>query len=204
MREVSARNASRNIPTCVGKTGAVEADGVTDEETSPPAWGKLQASSPVEDSVETSPPAWGKLKKKRRLRAMCRNIPTCVGKTHDEAHLSRKSGKHPHLRGENNGSAILHVNLLETSPPAWGKLTMRRPPGSISRNIPTCVGKTRRQACALPTFEKHPHLRGENQRRSFNRAAFLETSPPAWGKLARLQREDAKSRNIPTCVGKTR
>lgn len=60
MREVSARNASRNIPTCVGKTGAVEADGVTDEETSPPAWGKLQASSPVEDSVETSPPAWGK------------------------------------------------------------------------------------------------------------------------------------------------
>ena len=81
MREVSARNASRNIPTCVGKTGAVEADGVTDEETSPPAWGKLQASSPVEDSVETSPPAWGKHTTKLTSLESQGNIPTCVGKT---------------------------------------------------------------------------------------------------------------------------
>ena len=142
MREVSARNASRNIPTCVGKTGAVEADGVTDEETSPPAWGKLQASSPVEDSVETSPPAWGKLKKKRRLRAMCRNIPTCVGKTlRAHQHNARKQ-KHPHLRGENLARVLRLVQVLETSPPAWGKPEMSTSALCHVGNIPTCVGKT--------------------------------------------------------------
>ena len=70
-----------NIPTCVGKTGAVEADGVTDEETSPPAWGKLK-----DETVAV---------------AGAGNIPTCVGKTSRSCKLRISCWKHPHLRGEN-------------------------------------------------------------------------------------------------------
>ena len=135
-----------NIPTCVGKTGAVEADGVTDEETSPPAWGKLQASSPVEDSVETSPPAWGKLKKKRRLRAMCRNIPTCVGKTGAvEADGVTDEETSPPAWGKLQASSPVE-DSVETSPPAWGKLKKKRRLRAMCRNIPTCVGKTAKKA----------------------------------------------------------
>ena len=165
MREVSARNASRNIPTCVGKTGAVEADGVTDEETSPPAWGKLQASSPVEDSVETSPPAWGKLKKKRRLRAMCRNIPTCVGKTQGRDRGSGRCRKHPHLRGENTRRSSPLSKVRETSPPAWGKLILNFCLRCLIRKHPHLRGENLSNTPNdFQRVGKHPHLRGENSK----------------------------------------
>ena len=133
---------------------------------------------------ETSPPAWGKQMREVSARNASRNIPTCVGKTHDEAHLSRKSGKHPHLRGENEVKAVHDVTKLETSPPAWGKREVSSPCGGCFRNIPTCVGKTFLVPCFCVTSQKHPHLRGENSRTRPWQWQVPETSPPAWGKPA--------------------
>ena len=52
-------------------------------------------------------------------------------------------------------------------------------------------------------FQKHPHLRGENQVSSWIGLYFGETSPPAWGKLRERVLDSITAGNIPTCVGKT-
>ena len=50
--------------------------------------------------------------------------------------------KHPHLRGENAMAELDPEGMMETSPPAWGKL--------------------REEVDFDSSHWKHPHLRGEN------------------------------------------
>ena len=132
---------------------------------------------------ETSPPAWGKPPRPTLHLLRLGNIPTYVGKTRIPALSSRPFGKHPHLRGENQAKSIRAAKLMETSPPAWGKLTSTSGLRITYGNIPTCVGKTE-----------------EEDRRELR---FGETSPPAWGKPRPFGRQSPSSGNIPTCVGKT-
>ena len=132
-----------------------------------------------------------------------RNIPTCVGKTSFETLGNLRLGKHPHLRGENAMAELDPEGMMETSPPAWGKLPLRPIDNLRDRNIPTCVGKTTSRPWSRPLRRKHPHLRGENRRWSRYAVSVLETSPPAWGKRAGRACADQRHGNIPTCVGKT-
>ena len=93
--------ASRNIPTCVGKTTRSmltaiflpEHPHMRGENLKPPA---------LVDAVEgTSPHAWGKPPATRSPFAFPRNIPTCVGKTVGLLARVRRAKEHPHMRGEN-------------------------------------------------------------------------------------------------------
>ena len=117
--------------------------------------------------------------------------------------LSFHFQKHPHLRGENQQSGNPDKDYLETSPPAWGKRYYYSASPFIGGNIPTCVGKTWTYAAGRELPGKHPHLRGENRRRISLRLIAPETSPPAWGKHCVVDVLAFRSRNIPTCVGKT-
>ena len=93
--------------------------------------------------------------------------------------------------------------MMETSPPAWGKLPLRPIDNLRDRNIPTCVGKTLRSQERSRQYRKHPHLRGENMAERNAPLRNKETSPPAWGKLNKSIAPNTVPRNIPTCVGKT-
>ena len=117
--------------------------------------------------------------------------------------LSFHFQKHPHLRGENGTTTAHRLSSEETSPPAWGKRGPTRLGVSSRGNIPTCVGKTDGGSRCGSSRRKHPHLRGENA--ASVRVLFcpVETSPPAWGKHCVVDVLAFRSRNIPTCVGKT-
>ncbi len=52
--------------------------------------------------------------------------------------------------------------------------------------------------------EKHPHLRGEDIPPSKLSRRFMETPPPAWGRLEQAKRDFGEMGNTPTCVGKTK
>ena len=54
--------------------------------------------------------------------------------------------------------------MMETSPPAWGKLSEERSIRGKDGNIPTCVGKTEAVWKEAQALSKHPHLRGENSK----------------------------------------
>ena len=139
-----ARLHPGNIPTCVGKTHS-RLLARTEPRKHPHLRGENQTSQRVEScALETSPPAWGKRRTTTWGVVGSGNIPTCVGKTAEFALHGYLHGKHPHLRGENGSRLGYPRPVLETSPPAWGKLVQRLPDDAVHGNIPTCVGKTAR------------------------------------------------------------
>ena len=130
----------------------------------------------------TSPHAWGKQKGKKLFHGLIRNIPTCVGKTPLDLQHIILSQEHPHMRGENRTSGVVHVSPAGTSPHAWGKLRLLSKAFPRARNIPTCVGKTSRQYFRCRRFSEHPHMRGENSKVEQTTGRSTGTSPHAWGK----------------------
>ena len=111
-----------------------------------------------------------------------RNTPTCVGKTFCAENSGILGEKHPHVRGEDVNRLIGRSHELETPPRAWGRRPIYRVMYCNERNTPTCVGKTpgcvRFWACS----RKHPHVRGEDDARSFYVTMEEETPPRAWGR----------------------
>ena len=132
-----------------------------------------------------------------------RNIPTCVGKTPRKAAPSRFRSEHPHVRGENTAGMYSNVTKSGTSPRAWGKREESSVPCVITRNIPTCVGKTCPLLLLHVITTEHPHVRGENFSGPVSALPLFGTSPRAWGKLRLKRKLSECRRNIPTCVGKT-
>ena len=131
------------------------------------------------------------------------NTPTCVGKTSSGVISLFLGEKHPHVRGE-DGKILDENNLMaETPPRAWGRRKSPTHNFKISRNTPTCVGKTLLSYEKVFWRQKHPHVRGEDTLTNADLRSDLETPPRAWGRRKRL-RPFAKERgNTPTCVGKT-
>ena len=89
---------------------------------------------------------------------------------------------HPHVRGEKNPFCLSAFESAGSSPRAWGKVTRKNLPGLHLRIIPTCVGKSKREARPFAFAPDHPHVRGE--------------------KLYILPQKTALLWIIPTCVGK--
>ena len=79
-------------------------------------------------------------------KIICRNTPTCVGKT-----------------AVCPGASVCPA---ETPPRAWGRPSSSSPVAGAARNTPTCVGKTANDGSNAELLGKHPHVRGED-RRSF-------------------------------------
>ena len=72
------------------------------------------------------------------------------------------SGKHPHVRGEDQDRRLLFRLQVETPPRAWGRPPKQSYAQRSLRNTPTCVGKTLAEALCLRLSQKHPHVRGED------------------------------------------
>ncbi len=99
----------RNTPTCVGKTHGTRLDGklhgkhphLRGEDTGHTT---AQRSSP-----ETPPRAWGRLTYEASDGTQAGNTPTCVGKTRCRTLGPRRTGKHPHVRGEDFSKVMPEV-----------------------------------------------------------------------------------------------
>ena len=91
----------------------------------------------------------------------------------------------------------------ETPPRAWGRQKLWLPNETTKRNTPTCVGKTVFLALLNESFQKHPHVRGEDGMKAIGQPCEAETPPRAWGRQKAPHEEGHGGRNTPTCVGKT-
>ena len=94
-----------------------------------------------------------------------RNTPTCVGKTGVQDVEFPTQKKHPHVRGEDSALYVRNLRAMETPPRAWGRPPTFAGTAISSGNTPTCVGKTGEGPFFLHQKEKHPHVRGEDDRR---------------------------------------
>ena len=152
---------------------------------------------------ETPPHAWGRRFHGLFYQGTGRNTPTCVGKTGTRRQAWWEYRKHPHMRGEDRSLPFVSFLLIETPPHAWGRPPKIPPPTMIRRNTPTCVGKTRFLFHVGSLLGKHPHMRGEDRGGEEDSARLQETPPHAWGRQSPAASRPGKSRNTPTCVGKT-
>ena len=91
---------------------------------------------------ETPPRAWGRPVRGIAHRQPLRNTPTCVGKTIKSGNIGFNRQKHPHVRGEDILHQLTGCAGPETPPRAWGRQNMADNFGNMTRNTPTCVGKT--------------------------------------------------------------
>ena len=129
--------------------------------------------------------------------------PTCVGKTAAFACRIKRRGKHPHVRGEDTQGTDFIIYASETPPRAWGRHTAADLLVRSYRNTPTCVGKTPLGWHQQPQSRKHPHVRGEDEKKVSEKLRYLETPPRAWGRHPKGFGIALFCGNTPTCVGKT-
>ena len=107
------------------------------------------------------------------------------------------------MRGEDLLLDTMAHNLKETPPHAWGRLLTILMRCEVCRNTPTCVGKTARDPRQHGGEEKHPHMRGEDDPKRQAILEAAETPPHAWGRPSCPLSNILRTRNTPTCVGKT-
>ena len=195
--------ASRNTPTCVGKTERHTRIRSTAGKHPHVRGEDGLAGLCFLSAAETPPRAWGRRHLTAWVAWCSRNTPTCVGKTLQTNINQLFQRKHPHVRGEDSRSLAQSQWISETPPRAWGRplsgLCLMRCHG----NTPTCVGKTARQSSSSRWGGKHPHVRGEDKALPQASSARLETPPRAWGRRSSTGTQASASRNTPTCVGKT-
>ena len=107
------------------------------------------------------------------------------------------------MRGEDVTRAMFSTWHSETPPRAWGRPSPLPRSPRVSRNTPTCVGKTQVVQEGNGAGRKHPHVRGEDRKPIMGNSGLTETPPRAWGRLPVDDAMRKPTRNTPTCVGKT-
>ncbi len=162
-RDQNETGISGNTPTCVGKTRL-------DPRRQVNTWKHPHVRGEDSDKTfkdgsdqETPPRAWGRLVRAGIRGHQLGNTPTCVGKTTPPSVVKGKSRKHPHVRGEDFGGAVILNDTSETPPRAWGRPLRSLPTRWTIGNTPTCVGKTLAFRQCRHGGEKHPHVRGEDK-----------------------------------------
>ena len=131
------------------------------------------------------------------------NTPTCVGKTDVQGRRRYRLWKHPHVCGEDSAAAGARRGCAETPPRVWGRPTLVSDNVTVTRNTPTCVGKTRRGRRTFKKGGKHPHVCGEDGKGAFGPGEDQETPPRVWGRHQPSEVRRGPFGNTPTCVGKT-
>ena len=111
---------------------------------------------------ETPPRTWGRLDRLSAGENRARNTPTHVGKTAMNTISTSSTKKHPHARGEDTRKVNPGIEMQETPPRTWGRLSPRSAMILGKRNTPTHVGKTQGGYHMCTEHEKHPHARGED------------------------------------------
>ena len=107
------------------------------------------------------------------------------------------------MRGEDSNKVLFSSWCQETPPRAWGRRRLSRKRTMLERNTPTCVGKTHPLSLSAFCREKHPHVRGEDERGNLELGNVEETPPRAWGRPGQGAPRKNRGGNTPTCVGKT-
>ena len=132
----------RFIPTCVGNTPGTICF-VRGMPVHPHVRGEyLQRSGSGKRRGGSSPRAWGILFGCHEIIEALRFIPTCVGNTEWRGVESVSTPVHPHVRGEYSLPFTFDLDIVGSSPRAWG-IRMLGVYGATSvRFIPTCVGNT--------------------------------------------------------------
>ena len=115
---------------------------------------------PPSTILETPPRAWGRLSRTNKITYSSGNTPTCVGKTNAWSYKDTVFEKHPHVRGEDSGPCNALELHMETPPRAWGRPDRLERYNILTRNTPTCVGKTRPQDRARVAGETPPRAWG--------------------------------------------
>ena len=152
---------------------------------------------------ETPPRAWGRQHVFELQRLSLRNTPTGVGTTSGSSLNCWKKKKHPHGRGDDDGTNNALKHLIETPPRAWGRHALACPRTTGVRNTPTGVGTTPSLSPEGAGGWKHPHGRGDDILMTFAELLVLETPPRAWGRLNTDKRTTLDHGNTPTGVGTT-
>ena len=134
--------ATRNTPTCVGKTGSPSRASAGSQKHPHVRGEDNLFICHVMSSLETPPRAWGRRTFKDFYSIPNGNTPTCVGKTASNSRFIVFSRKHPHVRGEDITGEQLADAIAETPPRAWGRLFALATLAARFGNTPTCVGKT--------------------------------------------------------------
>ena len=203
IRRYIPEHGYRNTPTCVGKTE----DHLllsSPHRKHPHVRGEDSCHAlSISSHQETPPRAWGRQSSRRLQCSLCRNTPTCVGKTLSAWWPCQARKKHPHVRGEDRAGTRELAQRIETPPRAWGRQNRKRQKDAKNRNTPTCVGKTLPFKTLQAAIKKHPHVRGEDASLKGMSSRRSETPPRAWGRRHRWARLRLPPGNTPTCVGKT-
>ena len=96
----------RNTPTCVGKTKK-STGGARRKKKHPHVRGEDHLHRCKTAYIQETPPrAWGRPADTNNTPLFLRNTPTCVGKTEVMNAVVSKKQKHPHVRGEDQLTAI--------------------------------------------------------------------------------------------------
>ena len=214
----------RFIPTHVGNTGMrmLCYRGIT---VHPHACG--EHSRDKDDTVikrGSSPRMWGTLSRAGVQDVDGRFIPTHVGNTRNDRHMTRTRPVHPHACGEHECSPAVVGRLGGSSPRMWGTHAflsasktsaigssprMWGTPFPLSllvfpfRFIPTHVGNTAQHHLSRGMRPVHPHACGEHGAHLISLSRLCGSSPRMWGTLSRAGVEDVDRRFIPTHVGNT-
>jgi hypothetical protein len=98
--------------------------------------------------------------------------------------------KHPRLRGEDLVEDKIFFCIVETPPPARGRLNPLVAPLMHERNTPACAGKTFFDCKVGEPRMKHPRLRGEDCDWIEYGKKMEETPPPARGRLREISRKN--------------
>jgi len=133
---------------------------------------------------------------------MIRIIPTRVGKSVRARLGSVGFSDHPHACGEKGSRAELYLGIDGSSPRVWGKDNHDPVLRPDARIIPTRVGKRPASPPRSTPSPDHPHACGEKIKNRSMKASGNGSSPRVWGKATLYGGNRAKSRIIPTRVGK--
>ena len=114
----------RNTPTGVGKTVLLWEVSVWHGKHPHGRGEDTRWREKWKEGKETPPRAWGRPCASLVPNRHGGNTPTGVGKTTGQSSSPRAGEKHPHGRGEDPGFSSGVIEVEETPPRAWGRLTV--------------------------------------------------------------------------------
>ena len=128
-----------------------------------------------------SPRLWGNLKSLLTIPCRNRSIPTPVGKPSCILFRMRGFGVYPHACGETFQKELVAGGSTGLSPRLWGNHTLNSCSLSVSRSIPTPVGKPLAFGNIRTVPRVYPHACGETLARVGGVRFLCGLSPRLWG-----------------------
>ena len=132
-------------------------------------------------SVGTSPVAWGERRHSVRCHTRGRYIPSRLGRARLGGRAARGGAVHPQSPGESIAVLPKLIDLLGTSPVAWGEPDDGTGAMDRVRYIPSRLGRAPPPHSNHALAAVHPQSPGESDRVFQRAVAFPGTSPVAWG-----------------------